>query len=196
MPALAGGAWTPRSRSRPRGEGQDSARNRSLTVPDRAAGPLPDLVGRDVTAAAQGAKLVGDITQIDTGEGPLFLATVIDCYSKMVVGYSVDIRYPASLVCAALRAASRRIPLAAKAIFHSDHGSQYTSQEFGLILSALDLRQSVGAAPAEARFVFMILDLFTNSPIGGAIRPASARGWPTRSLRPARPGPRRSRRTW
>ncbi len=119
-------------------------RRGGLTVPDRAAGPIPDLVGRDFTAAAPGAELVGDITQIDTGEGPLYLATVIDCFSKMVVGWSVDIRYPASLVGAALRAASRRIPLAAKAIFHSDRGSQYTSHEFGLVPSELDLRQSVG----------------------------------------------------
>jgi putative transposase len=46
-------------------------RRRGLTVPDAAAGPVPDLVGRDFTAKLPGAKLVGDITQLDTGEGPL-----------------------------------------------------------------------------------------------------------------------------
>ena len=61
-------------------------RRRGLTVADKAAGPIPDLVGRDFTAAAPGAKMVGDITQIDTGEGPLYLASVIDCYSKSVLG--------------------------------------------------------------------------------------------------------------
>jgi putative transposase len=48
-------------------------RRRGLTVADKVAGPIPDLVGRDFTAAAPGAKMVGDITQVDTDEGPLYL---------------------------------------------------------------------------------------------------------------------------
>ncbi|GAB7040322.1 hypothetical protein JCM9533A_41720 [Catenuloplanes niger JCM 9533] len=119
-------------------------RRRGLTVANQAAGPIPDLVGRDFTAAAPGAKLVGDITQIDTEEGPLFVASVIDCYSKMVIGWSVDIRYPASLVSAAMRMAAQRIPLPKDAIFHSDRGSQYTSHEFASVLAGLKVRQSVG----------------------------------------------------
>lgn len=99
-------------------------RRRGLTVPDAAAGPIPDLVGRDFTAKAPGAKLVGDITQIDTGEGPLYLATVLDCFSKGVLGWSIDSRYPASLVVAALDMAAGRIALPAGAVFHSDRGSQ------------------------------------------------------------------------
>jgi putative transposase len=119
-------------------------RRHNLTVADRSAGPIPDLVRRDFTASVPGQKMIGDITQIDTGEGPLFLATVIDCFSKSVIGWSVDVRYPASLVCAAIKMAAARIPLPEGAVFHSDRGSQYTSMEFAGVLEELKIRQSVG----------------------------------------------------
>lgn len=119
-------------------------RRRGLTVADRAAGPIPDLLGRDFTAAAPGAKLVGDITEITTGEGPLYLATAIDCFSKAVLGWAVEERYPASLVIAALEMAAGRVTLPEGAIFHSDRGSQYTSRSFGDALGAYGIRQSVG----------------------------------------------------
>ncbi|WP_184760087.1 IS3 family transposase [Streptosporangium album] len=119
-------------------------RRRGLTVADAQADPIADLVGRDFTASAPGAKMVGDITQIDTGEGPLFLATVVDCFSKSVIGWSIDMRYPASLVCAAIEMAAQRIPLPVDAIFHSDRGSQYTSAEFGQVLERRGIRRSVG----------------------------------------------------
>ena len=119
-------------------------RRRSLTVADKQAAALPDLVRRDFTATVPGTKMVGDITQVDTGEGPLFLATVIDCHSKAVIGWAVDTRYPASLPIAALEMAAKRIPIRSGAIFHSDRGSQYTSADFGDALARLDMRQSVG----------------------------------------------------
>ncbi|GGO83762.1 IS3 family transposase [Nonomuraea cavernae] len=119
-------------------------KRRSLTVADKDAGPIPDLVKRDFTAEAPGAKMIGDITQIDTGEGPLFLATVIDCFSKSVIGWSVDMRYPARLVSAAIDMAAGRIALPEDAIFHSDRGSQYTSMEFGETLDKYKIRRSVG----------------------------------------------------
>lgn len=119
-------------------------RRRGLTVPDQQAGPIPDLVRRDFTAVAPGAKMVGDITQINTGEGPLFLATVIDCFSKSVIGWAMDIRYPASLVCAAVDMAALRIELPDGSIFHSDHGSQYTSQDFAGALKKHGIKQSLG----------------------------------------------------
>lgn len=61
---------------------------------------LPDLVNRDFTATAPGAKLVGDITYIRTWEGWLYLATVLDCFSKKVLGYAGchDLGRPASRV--------------------------------------------------------------------------------------------------
>ena len=119
-------------------------RRRGLTVADRQAGPIADLVGRDFTAEVPGAKLVGDITEITTGEGPLYLATAIDCFSKAVLGWATDDRYPASLVIAALDMAAGRMQLPEGAIFHSDRGSQYTSRSFGDALGGYRMRQSVG----------------------------------------------------
>ena len=119
-------------------------RRLGLTVADRTAGPVPDLVNRDFTAAAPGAKMVGDITQINTRQGPLFLATVIDCYSKSVLGWSVDNHCKAGLVCAAMTMAANRIPLPEEAIFHSDRGGQYTSYDFASLLRDKGVRHSVG----------------------------------------------------
>lgn len=119
-------------------------RRRGLTIADKAAAPVPDLVRRDFSAEAPGQKMIGDITQIDTGEGPLFLATVIDCFSKSVIGWALDVRYPARLVCAAIDMAVARIEMPDGAIFHSDRGSQYTSIEFGETLGKYAIRQSVG----------------------------------------------------
>jgi putative transposase len=119
-------------------------RRRCLTRQDASAGPIPDLVGRDFTGTVPGAKMVGDITEVTTGEGPLYLATVLDCFSKTVLGWAVDERYQASLVCAAIDAAADRIAFPDGAIFHSDRGSQYTSHEFADKLAEYNILQSVG----------------------------------------------------
>ena len=105
---------------------------------------IPDLVDRDFTAAEPGTKLVGDITYISTGEGWLYLATVIDCYSKMVIGWSIADHYRTPLIAAALDSAAGTIDLQPGCIFHSDRGSNYTSYEFATKITAMDLRHSVG----------------------------------------------------
>ena len=71
---------------------------RLTTIPDPDAAATPDLVRRDFTAAAPGTKMIGDITYIKTWEGWLYLATVIDCYTKMVFGYAMGDHMKASLV--------------------------------------------------------------------------------------------------
>jgi putative transposase len=103
-----------------------------------------DLVGRDFTADAPGRKLVGDITYIRTWAGWLYLATVIDCFNKEVIGYAMADHMRTSLVADALGMAARNHTLVAGCIFHSDRGTQYTSTEFGARLSALQMRQSLG----------------------------------------------------
>jgi putative transposase len=108
------------------------------------AGPVPDLVCRDFTAEAPGRKMVGDITYIPTWEGWLYLATVIDCHTKAVVGWAMDDNYKTPLISAAIIMAARNHSLEPGAIFHSGRGSNYTSAEFADTLAALDLRQSVG----------------------------------------------------
>jgi transposase InsO family protein len=105
---------------------------------------IPDLVGRDFTAERPGEKLVGDITYIGTGEGWVYLATVIDCYSKMVVGWAMADHYKTSLITTALDSAAGTIGLQPGCVFHSDRGSNYTSYEFATKLANLGMRQSVG----------------------------------------------------
>jgi transposase InsO family protein len=82
----------------------------SLTAADDQAPVLPDLLGRDFTAEAPGRKLVGDITYIPTWEGWLYLATVIDCHTKMVVGYAMGDNYKTPLISAAVQHAARTFP--------------------------------------------------------------------------------------
>lgn len=105
---------------------------------------IPDLVGRDFTAEEPGTKMVGDITYIPTWEGWLYLATVIDCATKMVVGYAMADHYKTPLITAALDMAARNQRLCSGAIFHSDRGSNYTSAEFAHALKRRNMRQSVG----------------------------------------------------
>jgi len=88
--------------------------------------------------------MVGDITYIPTWEGWLFLATVIDCHTKEVVGWAMDDNYKTPLIAAAVHMAARNHTLPDGAIFHSDRGSNYTSEEFATTLRGLNIRQSVG----------------------------------------------------
>lgn len=105
---------------------------------------VPDLVGRDFTASAPGHKLVGDITYIPTAEGWLYLATVLDCCTKEVIGYAMGDNFQTPLITRAIRHAARHRPLATDAIFHSDRGSNYMSLDYHKVLTELGLRQSVG----------------------------------------------------
>lgn len=117
---------------------------RLTTIPDPEAAATPDLVRRDFTAAAPGEKMVGDITYIKTWEGWLYLATVIDCCTKMVVGYATADHMKTTLVAEAIDMATRNHTIADGAIFHSDRGCQYTSSEFRTKLHALKIRPSIG----------------------------------------------------
>ena len=117
---------------------------RPVTTRQAQAGPIPDLVNRDFSAGAPGAKMVGDITYIPTWQGWAFLATVIDCATRKCVGWAVDDNYRTPLITAAIQMAARNVTLPADAVFHSDRGSNYTSTEFAAVLDGLGIRQSVG----------------------------------------------------
>jgi transposase InsO family protein len=117
---------------------------RPATTRQGQAGLIPDLVNRDFTAQAPGEKMVGDITYIPTWEGWLFLATVIDCATRKVVGWAMDDNYRTPLITSAIGMAVRNLGLPEGAIFHSDRGSNYTSAEFAGVLERLGIRQSVG----------------------------------------------------
>ena len=88
--------------------------------------------------------MVGDITYIPTWQGWLYLATVIDCATRKIVGWAMDDNYRTPLIKEAVRMAARNIALPEGAVFHSDRGSNYTSAEFAAELAALGIRQSVG----------------------------------------------------
>lgn len=118
---------------------------RTTTVADaQAAAAIPDLVNRDFTAEAPGTKFVGDITYIHTWQGFVYLATVIDCFSKKVVGYSIADHMRTELVADALKNAAATTYIAPEAIWHSDRGSVYTSAEYRKLVTDLGMRSSMG----------------------------------------------------
>jgi transposase InsO family protein len=90
----------------------------------------PDLIGQDFTAADPDTRWVGDITYVQTVDGWVYTATVIDLHSRKVVGYAVADHLRTSLIIEALAAALVTRKPAAGVIFHSDRGCQYTSHEF------------------------------------------------------------------
>jgi putative transposase len=132
--------------------GKHQRRRRSLTKQDKTAAPAPDLLGRDFTAAPDpdesvsppGARMVGDITYLATGEGWLYLADVLDLTSRAILGYAMAEHMRAELVIDALMMAAGRIELPTGAIFHSDRGSQYTSTAFADVCIDLGVVRSMG----------------------------------------------------
>ena len=100
---------------------------------------------RDFTADEPGRKWCGDITYISTWAGFVYLATVLDCCTKKVVGYAMADHMRTSLVCEAIDMAAKRCPVEkGVTVFHSDRGSQYTSQRFLDHLKTYGIRPSVG----------------------------------------------------
>lgn len=114
------------------------------TIPDKNAPTRPDLIKRDFTSPVPTYKLVGDITYLRTGEGWLYLATVIDLCTRMVVGWALSERMTANIVVEALERAWRAGYVAENAIFHSDRGSQYTSRMLACWAEEHQVRLSVG----------------------------------------------------
>lgn len=103
-----------------------------------------DLVKRDFQPAAADQLWVADITYLRTWEGWLYLAVVVDCYSRKVVGWALEDNLRAELVVDALeQALARRQPIGGL-IHHSDQGSQYVSLAFGQRCRLAGIEQSMG----------------------------------------------------
>ena len=118
---------------------------RTTTVADtEAATAMPDLVQRDFATDRPGIKFVGDMTYIHTWQGFIYLATVIDRYSKKVVGWAIDDHMRGELVERALRNAADTTRIESNAIWHSDRGSVYTSASFRALGTGLGMRSSMG----------------------------------------------------
>jgi putative transposase len=124
--------------------GRAARRRRSLTRPGKRAA-APDFVRCDFTANAPDQVWCGDLPEVGTGEGRLCLATVIDLFSRRLLGYAMGERHDADLVVAALHmAAATRGGEVRGVIFHSDRGSEPGSRRFRRACRHLGVPQSMG----------------------------------------------------
>ncbi len=115
-------------------------------LPGKQPVTSPDLIGRDFDPAgsAAGERFVGDITYLCTSEGWLYLSTVIDLSTRMVVGWQLADHMRTSLVVDALQMGIDAGLVAGGAIFHADRGAQYTSPEFTTFCRDNRIRTSHG----------------------------------------------------
>ena len=114
------------------------------TVRDRDARPAPDLVQRHFAAQAPDALWVADITYVPTWTGFLYLAVVLDAFSRRVVGWAMQNHLRSELVLQALEMAyGQRRP--GDVVHHSDQGTQYTSIAFGMRCQQMGVRPSMGS---------------------------------------------------
>jgi transposase InsO family protein len=121
------------------------------TIPDQTEAKVPDLLKRNFTAPAPNRRYVGDITYLPLADGTnLYLATVIDCYSRRLVGWALADHMRTELVEDALKAAAAVRGNLAGAIFHSDHGSVYTSKDYAALCSRVGVVQSMGSVGSSA----------------------------------------------
>jgi putative transposase len=157
------------------------SRRHRTTTPDRQATPAPDRVERGFAPEQIGAPntlWVADITYVPTGEGWLYLASVLDAFSRRCIGWSMADHLRTELVLAAveLALARRQPPREAGLIHHSDHGCQYTSLAFSQRLQDAGIVPSMGSvgdcydnAVAESFFATLKGELLDR------------RDWPTRA---------------
>jgi len=115
------------------------------TIPDKRATPAPDLVNRDFSVERPDQTWVADITYLPTHEGWLFLAAVMDLYSRKIVGWSMREDLEAPLVVDAISMAIARRKPKPGLVHHSDRGSQYTSIAMGRTLRDSKIMASMGS---------------------------------------------------
>ena len=148
--------------------GHRPRRRRSLTRPDAAAAPAPDLVGRLFDPDRPDVAWCGDVTYIPTDEGWLYLASVIDLASRHLLGWSMGDHHDAALVVGGLEAAvaTRGGGRMDATIFHTDRGSEYTAAACIGACTRLGLRRSMGRtgscldnAVAESWFATLKVEL-------------------------------------
>jgi putative transposase len=128
-------------------KGRKVKRNRGLTRQDRTAPKFPDLLKRDFTAAAPNLRWVGDMTEIPTDEGKLFMATVLDLCSRRLLAAptsdhpNAELAMDAIKMAVAVRGGAHQIT---DVVFHTDRGSTYTATDFTSLCAGLHIRQSMG----------------------------------------------------
>lgn len=114
------------------------------TKPGKRLPDVPDRLERQFTAAGTNKVWVADITYVRTGEGWLYLAAIVDLYSRMVVGWAMGSRLTNELTLRALKMAFRKRQPGDGLTHHSDRGSQYTSDEYQKHLAAHKALPSFG----------------------------------------------------
>ena len=120
-------------------------RPHNLTRPGKSAEATPDLLGRDFSAGAVDEKWCGDLTEVPTGEGKLYLSSVLDLASRRVPGFAMGEHHDAPLARGSLQmAAAVRGGDVAGVIFHSDKGSEFTAGLFRQACNDLGITQSTG----------------------------------------------------
>jgi putative transposase len=125
-------------------QGVSRRRSTVTTRRDRSARPAPDLVDRQFVADKANALWVADITYVPTWNGFLYLAVVLDVWSRKIVGWAMATHLRTSLVTSALNIAiAQRSP--SDVVHHSDQGCQYTSIEFGKRCREAGVRPSMGS---------------------------------------------------
>jgi putative transposase len=141
------------------------------TTPDRRAAPAPDLVRRAFRPAAPNRLWVADLTYVATWEGWVYLAVVLDAFSRKVVGWAMAEHLRTEVVLAALNMALRTRRPAPGLVHHSDRGSQYAALAFGHRLQETGLVASMGAvgdsydnAVAESFFATLKGELVDRQP--------------------------------
>jgi len=121
------------------------------TILDQAGRRFPDLIGRDFSAGTPGCRYVGDITYLPLQDGSnLYLASVIDLGSRKLTGWAMADHMRTALVEDALTAAWRERGTLRGAVFHSDHGSVYTSKDYVKLCGQYGVKQSMGAVGSSA----------------------------------------------
>lgn len=135
------------------------SRSVRTTQSDDALPIAENLINRDFTAAEANQKWASDITYIATQSGWLYLATVIDLFSRRIVGWSMSTSIDEALVHAAISMALTHRHRRATVILHSDRGSQYAARGIGQLCAAHGIRQSMSRrgncwdnAPSESFF--------------------------------------------
>ena len=121
------------------------------TIPEPSGQKYLDLLKRDFTAERPNRRYVGDITYLPLADGTnLYLATVIDCYSRRLAGWAIADHMRTELVEDALNAAAATRGSLKGAIFHSDHGSVYCSKAYAQLCKKFGVTQSMGAVGSSA----------------------------------------------
>jgi putative transposase len=120
-------------------------KRRCLTRPDKAAASIPDLVRRDFSAERIDQRWCGDLTEIPTDEGKLYLATVLDLASRRLPGFAMSEHHDSAVAKAALcMAAAVRGGDVAGVVFHTDKGGEYVGDLYARACHGLGVTQSMG----------------------------------------------------